>query len=40
MTVNGCDARNKTLLAVTSCSMEEGGAYWTSDNEKSGGSPV
>lgn len=40
MMVNGCDARKRMLLAVTSCSMEEGGEYWTSESAKSGGRPV
>jgi hypothetical protein len=40
MIERGCEARNRTLLAVTNWRMEEGGEYWTSESEKSGGSPV
>jgi len=36
----GWEARKRTLLAVTSCRMDEGGEYWTSESEKSGGRPV
>lgn len=36
----GWDARNRTLLAVTSCRIDEGGEYCTSESEKSGGRPV